>query len=336
LTTRFNLITGFLGSGKTSLLRHLLDGTWDKGRVGVVVGEFAQQGYDAGRLQHGDHDVVMVVGTGYEQGPRELLDRVRIMLDTRHYDRILLETSGVVDATRLVRTLRADHELAERVSFGRTVTCIDAEAFASHQEHFGELMAALVAIADLVAVNRIERVPEEQREAIRAWVRGVNPDAVIELCYMGQIRKSLFYKPFEEGVRARLFDAPPVPESLRDFEWFLYESDLICYDRVMFGHRLLNLPLQIARFKGVLCCHDTMWGLNGLPGQLDWDPVDDTFMAGSNWRGVASNWGAEQGAPTDGRSHPPTRIVLIGLGLDEDHLCWALDDELEKQQTHPR
>jgi hypothetical protein len=112
-------------------------------------------------------------------------------------------------------------------------------------------------------------------------------------------------------VPPRLLRAEPLGESFADFEAFVYRTPQVAWDRVRFGHLLLNLPSRVARFKGVLRAHDKSYAVNGLPGQLDWD---NRAVAGA------------------------TRIAIIGVGLaaDTDLVRAALDDELARQEAEMR
>ena len=97
-----------------------------------------------------------------------------------------------------------------------------------------------------------------------------------------------------------------------DFEAFLYRSEMVCFEQILFGHVLLNLPGgSVARYKGVLRCWDKAYCINGMPGQLDWD---NTPVTGD------------------------TRIAFIGLDLKqrEATITAALDAELQRQRDEVR
>ena len=129
---------------------------------------------------------------------------------------------------------------------------------------------------------------------------------------MGQASRPAILDPLDEDERPAILDVDFTNDPPAEFEAFVYRSKRVCFDRVTFGHRLLNLPGgAIARFKGALRCWDKTHCLNGFPGQLDWDTT-----------------------PVQGR----TAIAFIGLGLEErrDTITRVLDQELEAQQSDER
>ena len=304
-----NVVTGFLGSGKTSVLLHLLGGASPEGRLGVVVGEFADEGYDGTRLRETGHTVRMVAGMGSRDAESRYLGELRALLEAGGHTRVFLETSGVCEAGRLVEALRGDETLRDEVRFSRTIVVVDAGAFAKHATHFPEQMKAQVGIGDLVLINKTDRVDEAQRADVRDAVRALNGRAIVRFAYMGQVSRELILAPFEAESRPLLLDTRYEDGPPPEFESFVFRSAQTCFDRVTFGHLLLNVPDRVARFKGVLRSWDRCYGVNGLPGQLDWENVE------------------EKG---------DTRIALIGLGLDEARLTSILEAELTAQQTEDR
>ena len=128
----------------------------------------------------------------------------------------------------------------------------------------------------------------------------------------GQASRPAILDPLGPDERPAILDVDFSDDPPAEFESFVYRSKRVCFDRVTFGHRLLNLPGgAIARFKAALRRWDKTHCLNGFPGQLDWDST-----------------------PVQGR----TAIAFIGLGLlaREDEISAVLDAELEAQQTEDR
>ncbi|MCA9565031.1 MAG: hypothetical protein KC561_16150, partial [Myxococcales bacterium] len=255
MLTKLNVITGFLGGGKTTLMRHLLEKPWDRGATGVVVGEFAENGYDGSRLEFDDVELEMVVGADPLSGADQLVEAAKRLLKKRTLTRLFVETSGVTEAARLAQRLRSDEWLRERVEFSRTAVVVDAQAFFHHIDHFAPQLSIQLSIADLVVLNKTDGLEPDVIEAIKTQILALNESCQIETCYMGQIRRHKLLGPLEEDEHPKLLSQEAQENALREFDWFLFETPKICLDRVMFGHILLNLPIHIARFKGILRCH---------------------------------------------------------------------------------
>lgn len=306
-----HLVTGILGSGKTTLLEHLI-GRKDVGPPpGVVVGEFAEVGYDGDVLRQAGAGVVELTSTGLGDDQVSYRDAVRELVLRRGAVRVFLETSGVAELDRIATDLLGDPELADAISFGPTVVVLDAGAFDKHQQHFAEQLWAQVAVADILVINKVDLAPETSMEARRAAIEAHNPTAKVLSAYMGQVPHSEVLD-VPEGFVARLHGHTWSDGRPREFQSFVWHNDQVCFDRVTLGHLLLNLPgAQVARFKGRLRGWNRSHSVNGLPGQLDWDT-----------------------SPVTGK----TAIVFIGLGLADhaDAIRARLDAAIQAQQEDRR
>jgi G3E family GTPase len=301
MTVTVHLVLGLLGAGKTTLLEHLLDGQYPDGAPAVLVGEFAEVGFDGERLRRAA-TVVEIAGTGPEAAER-YARALAVLLDQGPVRRVIVEASGAADAGRLLAALHADERLRDEVRWGRVVTVLDAGAHAGLAAAFPEAIDAQVRIADVIVLNKLDRLPDDAaREALAAAIRAQNPAAEVVLAYQGQVRTSLVFAPRADDRLPASIGAPAA-----DFEAFVYRTDRVCYDLARFGHRLLYPAAgRLARFKGVVRAWDQTWQISGVPGQLDWVPAPEP------------------------RS---TAIALIGPGLAEyrESLGADLDAELVRQ-----
>ncbi|MGM0574705.1 MAG: CobW family GTP-binding protein [Myxococcota bacterium] len=283
MSVTLNVVTGILGSGKTTVLRHLVEGPTIEGQPAVVVGEYAEQGFDADMLRASGAHVVQISGVSVEEQPARYVEAVRRLVTSGRHGRVWLETSGVTHISRVAKELAADPEIAERARIGRTTTVLDAGSFHAHDRHFAPQLWGQVAVADVVIVNKTDKAHEADLAAIRDALRERHPRGKVLLAYMGQVRRQEIMAPLEEEFRPAILDLEWGEDAPAEFEAFVYRTEVPCFDRVLFGHQLLNLPGgRIARFKGVLKSYDRAHCVNGMPGQLDWDntPVEgDTAIA---------------------------------------------------------
>ena len=252
MSTTLHLITGILGSGKTSVLRHLLDGPLVDARVAVVVGEFADEGFDGDLLRGGAAVVKEVSGSVVRVGASPYVEAVRSFLWEGEITDLFIETSGVADIGQIGAALLGDKLVMREASLGRSITVLDAGAFRSHDTHFHDQLWAQIEAADVVVVNKTDKVSEEGLDGIRSRILERQPGARVLFCYMGQVRRREVFDPVPEGFRSALLDVAGREDTgPAEFESFVYESDLICFDRVAFGHLLLNLPGQRLELLGI-------------------------------------------------------------------------------------
>jgi len=173
------VVTGFLGSGKTTLIRRLLA---DPGmaRSAVIVNEFGEIGIDHALVAASSEQVTLlangclccVVRTDLQETLRELfmLRRAGQVMD---FDRVLVETSGLADPAPVVQTLASDTLLAAHYRLDGVVTLIDAVN--GERELGAEREAAKqVALADRLLLTKTDLVDAARARAVRGAIRALN------------------------------------------------------------------------------------------------------------------------------------------------------------------
>jgi G3E family GTPase len=205
------IVSGYLGSGKTSLVRHLLACSQGAGlRVGVVSNELGELGVDAALLEGQEDDYVELSGgcvccrlSG------ALIETLEGLRERIRPDRIVVETSGAA--------LPFDTQLhlwrppvSEWIEDDVSVVVVNAE-----QLHEGRDLDATfeqqVSSADLLVLNQIDRVDVERWPSLEDRLRELEPDAPILRARHGRVDPDLLFPPDVAGVRARR-RATPVPE----------------------------------------------------------------------------------------------------------------------------
>jgi len=295
------IVTGFLGSGKTSVLQHAACNKYPRGKVAVFIREYLETPFDRDRVVGEEHEVHMIAG---DPGNWELtVGELRRLVEQQRYAMILLE---VVDPTEAYTVARAvqNGELPG-LYLSKTAVVIDGAAFHHHIVNFPVQMSLQCEAADVLIVNKNDMIQDFDRDEIRAEIAKVNPDIEPVFTYMGQFQSSLWLDD-DDSFTPRLVKLTRDVDRLPRLESTIYTSNKICFDRVMFGHKLLNSPANIVRFKGVLKSHDRSYGLTGVPGILDWDANVTTGE---------------------------TRIAFVGVDLSEqeDELKAILDGEIDAQ-----
>ena len=189
------VITGFLGSGKTTLIRRLLENAGGR-RLAVIVNEFGDVGVDAEILRGcgvtacGEGDIVELangcicctVADDFLPALNRLLDR------PDPPEHILIETSGLALPKPLIKAF-AWPEIRTRATVDGVVCVIDAEAalagwFAgdnmpgSHDRPIAELFADQLACADMIILNKTDLVSPDELLAVKGTVSERGPQGV--------------------------------------------------------------------------------------------------------------------------------------------------------------
>ncbi len=199
---RLTLIGGFLGSGKTTWLRHQLHA----GRfrdAAVVVNEAAGTPVDDALLSGAAELTVLAGGCACCDARADLVallrrlcdDRSRIASTADRIDEIVLETSGLADPAPIVEAIRTDPVLVHHIVVGEIVVLVDALNALAHLR--GEpLGRRQVETADRLVVTKIDAAGAEDPTRLLATLRAINPGAAIS----GAIKGSTAPLPDFEGV----------------------------------------------------------------------------------------------------------------------------------------
>ncbi|MGW3519883.1 CobW family GTP-binding protein [Streptomyces hydrogenans] len=186
------VLAGFLGAGKTTLLNQLLRGARGT-RIGVMVNDFGDIGIDAmtvagqvgSTVSLGNGCLCCAVDASELDEYLEVLTRPELRLDV-----IVIEASGLAEPQELVRMVLASEN--RRVVYGGLVEVVDAAEFAATRQRHPETDRHL-ALADLVVVNKADRVPEDELRAVRETVAGLADRAAVIEATHGRIDPELLF-----------------------------------------------------------------------------------------------------------------------------------------------
>ena len=189
---RLTLLGGFLGSGKTTWLRHQLhEGLLPDAHV--IVNEAAETPVDAALLTGAASMEVLPGGCACCATRGDLIARLRFLCDLRsgsasgerRTERIALETSGLADPAVIVEAIRTDPVLVHHIVVSETIVCVDAlNGLAQFRV---EPLARRQAIAaDRLVVTKLDEVEGREADRLAATLQILNPAADIE----GAIRGS--------------------------------------------------------------------------------------------------------------------------------------------------
>lgn len=175
------VVTGFLGSGKTTLVQRFLRAPGGQG-TGVVVNEFGETGLDHRLMVHAAENVELI-GNGCmccarrEDVGRALYDLVRMSRDAGQprFARAIIETSGLADPAPIVGTITRDPWLRQHVELVSVIAVIDAVAGLRNLQDFEEARRQ-VAISDALVVTKTDmRAAGNARDIVSA-ARRIAPD----------------------------------------------------------------------------------------------------------------------------------------------------------------
>ena len=174
------VVTGFLGSGKTTLINRILREQHGR-KLAVIVNEFGEISID-GQLVIHDADAQLVE---FNNGCLcctvrgdlvETLGRLQERAGT--LDGILIETTGLADPAPVASTFFAADEVKAGIRLDAFVTVVDAVNLERNLEQSNEAVEQ-VAFSDIVLINKMDLVSSKQMDAVERRVRHLNPMAKI-------------------------------------------------------------------------------------------------------------------------------------------------------------
>ncbi|MCL4685184.1 GTP-binding protein [Myxococcota bacterium] len=194
------VVAGFLGSGKTSLVRHLLAEAQAAGvRVAVVSNEFGALGIDRALLAGADTAPGGVPIRELEGGcvccelTDDLVNTLEALRREVAPDQIVIETSGVALPYDVQLSLWRP-PVSEWISDDLGIVVVNAEQLAEGRD-LGPTFEQQVSAADLLVLNQVDRVDEARLPALETQLRALEPDAVIVRAVHGQVDRALLVPP---------------------------------------------------------------------------------------------------------------------------------------------
>jgi len=216
------VLSGFLGSGKTTLVRRLLDDARRRGlRVALVSNELGALGIDRALLGAGGQAYVELEGgcvcCELSDDLVETLARLRREVDP---DRFVIETSGV--ALPYDTQLNFWREpVRDFIGDDVAVVVVNAEQLALGRDLEGTFEDQ-VQSADLLILNKLDLVPEADWPALEARLRAIEPEAPCVRAVQGDVDPDLLFPP-DLGAKDRSGPAPAAPahhhEQFETAEW---------------------------------------------------------------------------------------------------------------------
>ena len=185
------LLTGFLGSGKTSTLQHwLANTTVPLKRVGVIINDFGEVNVDAALLQRRQLELRSITGGCVCcQSFDDLVEQVGRLADNREIDLAWIETSGLADPEEVLDHL-SDAALQDRAALRRLVLVLDGSDFPCSWRGRA-VQEEQVRYADVILLNKTDRIDEEARQRVETALRQLNPGAEISATQRGVIEPDL-------------------------------------------------------------------------------------------------------------------------------------------------
>jgi G3E family GTPase len=190
-----SLLTGFLGSGKTTVLNRLLTRA-ELARTVVVINEFGEIGLDHELVESSSEEMVLLKSGCLCCTIRgDLVDTLRSLMARRiageiaAFDRVLIETTGLADPAPILHTMMSDPALVSSYRLDGVITTIDAATgMATLDRQIESVKQA--AVADRLLITKTDLVTSEETDALLERLCRLNPAAPSILALHGEVEPS--------------------------------------------------------------------------------------------------------------------------------------------------
>ncbi len=177
--TKIDIVSGFLGAGKTTLIKKLLKEALEDTKVVLIENEFGEIGIDGGFLKEAGIEIKeMNSGCICCSLVGDFGASLKEVLDTYEPERILIEPSGVGKLSDVMKAVE-DVVSAEKVLLNSAVAVVDAAKCRMYMKNFGEFFTNQIEHAGTIILSRTGKVSGQKLEACVEMIREHNQKATI-------------------------------------------------------------------------------------------------------------------------------------------------------------
>ncbi len=189
------ILTGFLGSGKTTLLKRVLSEA-HRQKIAVIENEFGEENVDTDILVSETQEQIIQMSNGCVCcSIREDLRATLQMLAAKrrkgllHFERVIIETTGLADPGPVAQTFFMDDEVAESFLLDSIITLVDAKHGQKQLDDRQEARRQ-IGFADQIFISKSDLVTAQELDALQHRIKHMNPRAPQKTVHFGEVALS--------------------------------------------------------------------------------------------------------------------------------------------------
>lgn len=321
------IITGFLGSGKTTLINQLIKQHSNK-KFAIIENEFGEIGIDGSLILGADENIFELsngcICCSIHKGFHDTVLQLR---DSDYpFDHLLIETTGIADPDTIIQAFISSEEIQMAFQLDSVVCIADAQHLENYIDELPEAKKQL-SLADVVIINKVDTVQAEEQTRLHQVIKTLNPFATIypvqfaELNNINLLNRQAFSAEsieratalFMENIRESTNEHTNKNRHKMQSVSFTITDN---FDLGQFGlwmHNFLRLNRDsIFRSKGILSFQDR-------PEKFIFQAVRDNFMFDR-----AGNWEQEE---------RQSQLIFIGKNINKEQIKNSLNKLIIKKDA---
>jgi len=176
---KVDIISGFLGSGKTTLINKMLSSVYSGMKIAIVENEFGQTSIDSELFSDNIEITELYNGCACCTLKMDLIDGIEKMVALNRFDRIIIEPSGVAKLSDM-KYIFKEGILSDKIECGVCITIINPKAHKMYSENFGAFYNDQIENADTIYISRADKIGQEENENLKNDIEQLNDCDIIE------------------------------------------------------------------------------------------------------------------------------------------------------------
>ncbi len=218
--TKIDIISGFLGAGKTTFIKKMIEEVFKGEKIVLIENEFGEVGIDGGFLKDAGIEITeMNSGCICCSLVGDFGKNLHEVIEKFHPDRILIEPSGVGKLSDVMKSV-IDIEKDEDVKLNGLITVVNALKASKQMKAFGEFFNNQIEYATTVVLSRSQKATPEQLELCVKQIQALNPKAAVITTSWDEIKGEQILKVVEgqDSLEVKLLAEQHAKEEAEEHE----------------------------------------------------------------------------------------------------------------------
>ena len=197
--TKIDIYSGFLGAGKTTLIKKMISEGYQGEKLVLIENEFGEIGIDGGFLQEAGINITeMNSGCICCSLVGDFGRALEQVIGEYHPDRVIIEPSGVGKLSDVIGAV--EKVTSDDVVLGSTVAVVDANKVKVYMKNFGEFYNNQVETASCIVLSRTDSVPQKKLDTAVEMLKEHNPNATVVTTPWGELTGEQLKEAMEGGA----------------------------------------------------------------------------------------------------------------------------------------